>query len=244
MSDLRSKLIRLAHINPEIQPHLLPLLKEARTTNWQEGWRDDNTRSHLGWHIGGFLIDRGYVTEATDPTQAKAIAKWADALGKEIEKRFERVMKDAISGDLELGGMEKPTVDLDHGKGSLGVQVQFTVDTAWIPALIAKSGRRVGLDLNVGQLKGWLAKLNNEYGDGCQEILCEYMDRHFEGKTVELASNEDDWAWDFAKDKMYRQRMTYQTNWTASFDRVKDVDPDGYYGFGILSDIHADFEYE
>lgn len=30
MSDLRSKVIRLAHQNPELRPHLLPLLKEAR----------------------------------------------------------------------------------------------------------------------------------------------------------------------------------------------------------------------
>jgi len=30
LSDLRSKLIRLAHCNPDLQPHLLPLLKDAR----------------------------------------------------------------------------------------------------------------------------------------------------------------------------------------------------------------------
>lgn len=29
MSDLRSKIIRLAHQNPALRPHLLPLLKEA-----------------------------------------------------------------------------------------------------------------------------------------------------------------------------------------------------------------------
>jgi hypothetical protein len=29
MSSLRSKVIRLAHANPELRPHLLPLLKEA-----------------------------------------------------------------------------------------------------------------------------------------------------------------------------------------------------------------------
>lgn len=29
MSDLRSKVIRLAHQNPELRPHLMPLLKEA-----------------------------------------------------------------------------------------------------------------------------------------------------------------------------------------------------------------------
>lgn len=30
MSDLRSKIIRLAHQNPEMRPHLLPLVKKAR----------------------------------------------------------------------------------------------------------------------------------------------------------------------------------------------------------------------
>ncbi len=29
MSSLRSKVIRLAHANPELRPHLLPLLKDA-----------------------------------------------------------------------------------------------------------------------------------------------------------------------------------------------------------------------
>jgi hypothetical protein len=29
MSDLRNKIIRLAHANPELRPHLLPLLKEG-----------------------------------------------------------------------------------------------------------------------------------------------------------------------------------------------------------------------
>jgi len=29
MSDLRSKIIRLAHVSPELRPHLLPLLKEG-----------------------------------------------------------------------------------------------------------------------------------------------------------------------------------------------------------------------
>lgn len=29
MTNLRSKVIRLAHANPELRPHLLPLLKEA-----------------------------------------------------------------------------------------------------------------------------------------------------------------------------------------------------------------------
>jgi hypothetical protein len=32
MSTLRSKVIRLAHENPELRPHLLPLLKEAAGT--------------------------------------------------------------------------------------------------------------------------------------------------------------------------------------------------------------------
>lgn len=31
MSDLRSKVIRLAHQNPELRPHLLPLLQDGRT---------------------------------------------------------------------------------------------------------------------------------------------------------------------------------------------------------------------
>lgn len=30
MSDLRKKVIRLAHLNPALRPHLLPLLKEQK----------------------------------------------------------------------------------------------------------------------------------------------------------------------------------------------------------------------
>jgi len=33
MTDLRSKVIRLAHQNPELRPHLLPLLKESKTAS-------------------------------------------------------------------------------------------------------------------------------------------------------------------------------------------------------------------
>jgi len=44
MSDqaLRSSLIRLAHANPELRPHLLPLLKEAGCEKLPEGGMRDN----------------------------------------------------------------------------------------------------------------------------------------------------------------------------------------------------------
>jgi len=34
MPDLRSNLIRLAHANPELRPHLLPILKKGRSKIW------------------------------------------------------------------------------------------------------------------------------------------------------------------------------------------------------------------
>lgn len=41
-STLRSKVIRLAHANPELRPHLLPLLKEAGCEKLPEGGMRDN----------------------------------------------------------------------------------------------------------------------------------------------------------------------------------------------------------
>ena len=41
MSTLRSKVIRLAHENPELRPHLLPLLKEGKESYpWNECIKD------------------------------------------------------------------------------------------------------------------------------------------------------------------------------------------------------------
>lgn len=49
MSDLRSRLIRLAHTNPELRPHLLPLVADVgRTAAWEnlpEGWTEDSVQS-------------------------------------------------------------------------------------------------------------------------------------------------------------------------------------------------------
>ena len=41
MSSLRSSLIRLAHANPELRPHLLPLLKVAKSTSPLETWEEE-----------------------------------------------------------------------------------------------------------------------------------------------------------------------------------------------------------
>lgn len=49
MSDLRNRLIRLAHSNPELRPHVLPLVADAgRTAAWEnlpEGWTDESVQS-------------------------------------------------------------------------------------------------------------------------------------------------------------------------------------------------------
>lgn len=41
-NNLRSSLIRLAHTNPDLRPHLLPLLKEAGCEKLPEGGMRDN----------------------------------------------------------------------------------------------------------------------------------------------------------------------------------------------------------
>ena len=41
-NNLRSSLIRLAHTNPDLRPHLLPLLKEAGCDKLPEGGMRDN----------------------------------------------------------------------------------------------------------------------------------------------------------------------------------------------------------
>ena len=60
--SLRSKLVRLAHVKPELRPHLLPLLKTANETI--QVWHRDSPRVYrfvetVATQVGGAVLRSG-----------------------------------------------------------------------------------------------------------------------------------------------------------------------------------------
>ena len=115
MSDknLRNKIIRLAHDQPELRKDLLPLLKEAQEETPEE-WFDsfnawwggikkgllaeDNkeVRDSLGWDLYQICVDFGQSPQSRKNGAQKAIAKFSDRLMKEIDalnKKAENLKK-------------------------------------------------------------------------------------------------------------------------------------------------------
>ena len=78
---LRSKVIRLAHQNPELRPHLLPLLKEAASKTvkiWEVIY--DGTGS-------GPAGDGTFIYRTKSQKEAEAFAKRNTAWGRPTEAR-------------------------------------------------------------------------------------------------------------------------------------------------------------
>ena len=104
MPTLRSKIIRLAHVHPEFQPHLLPLLKRAA---WYDRWVD--SLDGLGGTLADLFADAELVAE-NDPNLRR--------IGQ-VLSRLEGVAKGKIEDELDRfmkGGVDK--VDFDGCDGT------------------------------------------------------------------------------------------------------------------------------
>ena len=86
MSDqaLRSKIIRLAHQQPELRPHLLPLLKEAAIPGrgapspWKVGYSVVKA-DHKGGPIYGTIL------KMTSAKPFKSLIQWEDGSKEVVE---------------------------------------------------------------------------------------------------------------------------------------------------------------
>lgn len=111
MSDsLRSKVIRLAHANPSLRPHLLPLLKTAAATVWVKEVKVSRK--------GVFVVSQVKIPTSEVPAtgDSKALTKkYGDDLVFEAAKKVK-------SDDLEAAGYEfgdvEPEYELSTGSGA------------------------------------------------------------------------------------------------------------------------------
>lgn len=87
MSDLRTKLIRLAYTNPAIQPHLVPILKEARS------WATQAFYSRMREGYATWLVMVNNKIEFAKPSNMKLIESpkcvgWVEELGQGSRKKY------------------------------------------------------------------------------------------------------------------------------------------------------------
>ena len=86
MPDLRSDLIRLAHANPELRPHLLPLLRQGSGTARTAAVAGDSIEGHIGKAFTAIL------------------SAYAKGFKKEVEGDFKSLKLDGPGSDLGLNG--------------------------------------------------------------------------------------------------------------------------------------------
>ena len=108
MSDLRSKLIRLAHANPELRGDLLPLIKESKTaravnpdtTSWNNLSQSVTNDLHQAMHS---LEDLSFTMDG----------KWDSYLeeGPEFEK-FLKTRSEVVAAIRGLNKVEKAWRDI------------------------------------------------------------------------------------------------------------------------------------
>ena len=97
MSDtkLRSSIIRLAHTNPELRPHLLPLLKEAGSTL---------TLSGLVEFVAGQML-----TNSTGEAQlTRSVKNWAVKTG--VTGDIDHLVEGLLRVGLELSSSTKAEI--------------------------------------------------------------------------------------------------------------------------------------
>ena len=88
---LRSKLIRLAHANPELRSHLLPIIKSAGCEKLPEGGMRDNCEKKK---------EEGEKKEAKTASEEGSGSK---EFGELLSKRFKGVKEKNGSGNVDLG---------------------------------------------------------------------------------------------------------------------------------------------
>lgn len=123
MSDtkLRSSIIRLAHTNPELRPHLLPLLSEGKTAANAPGphakeYVQDKLRSlksgGSGWLTSDFFTAAEWRRQRTDQENTKDIRTglandYMDVNEKQLQKAshdLTRELRSILGNNLKLRG--------------------------------------------------------------------------------------------------------------------------------------------
>lgn len=122
MSTLRKKLIRLAHSNPELRQHLLPLLRQADgTPEWAKGktFTHPKTRNKVQWsslpadeqaklrkkNDGGDKKDDD--KKKPKVTLSDSTKKLRDKLGPLGKKEFEKTLKAVETAESEDDAEDK-----------------------------------------------------------------------------------------------------------------------------------------
>ncbi len=84
-SNLRSKLIRLAHTNPETRPHLLPILKEGQLSKVAWHWNDalDTFQTYLDETLEKLQRDQPAYDE--DEVDLVGLVKTFEGFSKEVD---------------------------------------------------------------------------------------------------------------------------------------------------------------
>lgn len=159
MSELRSKLIRLAHQNPEIRPHVLPLLGSARTA----AKHGVSVRAHIE---DGLLAIVEALTFSLGDAFIESIKFNAPAvtgrLTASVEGTIEWNPDPAQKGDIFVSfGMDQ----FDLSKGELTLHIDLP------------SGNQLQKTFGVGS--DWLAKPALSNGNKFADVLKMWIDGFF-----------------------------------------------------------------
>ena len=111
-SDLRRQVIRLAYANPELQPHLLPILVEASREDFfaqakKQGWQtlSDNAvkQAVQAFHISGSdpkLVSKKIDGKTVVLHEQGSITAYLKAKGDVVSKRFLAFPQDAVLKEI------------------------------------------------------------------------------------------------------------------------------------------------
>ena len=102
MSDLRSKLIRLAKENPELRGDLLPLLGKEATSEFDL----EAYKKHLLKEAGNFVKMNGKQKELWKEAYTAVLTLYNVTFDKEQKKRIEDIMSDMKSNALSFLNQE------------------------------------------------------------------------------------------------------------------------------------------
>ena len=115
MSNLRNKVIRLAHSNPELRKHLLPLItKKGATRNNYEILHDSYTSAMAEAYA--YAEANGYLVDEEDIFQEVTTGKGRPGIGKTIKHSLlllkgDKVQRKALQ--VQVYGMESGAYELN-----------------------------------------------------------------------------------------------------------------------------------
>ena len=235
---LRSKVIRLAYTNPELQPHLLPILeREAsfRLPSWARRWFNGLDTSFESLAL--LLLAKEAITDSTHGSVLRATSKWLTTLSDDItggiDREVARILKEGLQeipdaapegkqrdeGTVEQSRLTTPhpasvveyTSDYEvHAPEALAGTAYVALNTDWIVPLVAKGLRRLNLKLSPRDIQEWVAAQNQRDGE-IREWVDEACYDQLDGEEIAL-------------DKWTQNSMSEAAREATSYDIS---DPDG-----------------